>query len=632
MPSPLLPALVNEAFLAAPPLISAEIRDLSVLHPSWLRDLPAVEPWPTGTGTVMQQLIFRGGRPQIERGFDKWKKVANVQGCAPCAGPDCSYNWTPFGGHGFDVKLTELMRREFNSPQYCVHEIQTTAHFREVFAKIVENLYAQVDFFKEQNIAMNFLTMLAKKFVIDSGGAKGNPANPYVYRNTGSARLSTMNIAIFEFFYEHMRRIPDVVPFDVVDGAPVYAALVGAQLLSRMYRDDQQLREDVRFSGLANDMLMKYNFMSTIRGMFIPAPILYPRRFNLVNGEPMEVLPFVNDVPADVGTYTYLNPAYEAATHEEIILHGRAPFKIFVQQTEGSLGENTSFGPEDSFMNTWSWINPMTNDDPFRRQGYFATAANIGLSQQWSDGIFSILLERPSSALMAMYTPNPVCPEAPEDCDNTVPEVGCPCPLVLDITANPMAANTYYFRFAAEVTGEEGNDVQLQLDNGAYITGSLVGISADGRTAEISFTTDLSAGVCTQIVGIYCDSSLGCSALVDNVSDCRAGETGNIKLILSNAIKAITAADVITAYFGDCTTANLDVVSVDLERLEWTVNYAAGFGPSEDTDGNGGSVLMADFLCDRGGIIKVCVPPSTDATCPACEASLELCESEITES
>src|SRR5436190_15447854 len=113
IPGCFTPEEIDQAFLAAPPLIQQEINDLTILFPNWLRDVWQIAEWPLGTGTVMQQLAFRGQMPEIERGFQEWEKVANVQGCEPGQGPNCAYHWTVFGGHAFDVKATEMMRRTF---------------------------------------------------------------------------------------------------------------------------------------------------------------------------------------------------------------------------------------------------------------------------------------------------------------------------------------------------------------------------------------------------------------------------------------------------------------------------------------------------------------------------------------
>lgn len=617
---------VHEAFLASPPLIADTILDLSYQHPNWLGSLWKLEDWPAGNGTTAEQIVFRGGLPPVERGFGGWKKLGNASGCAPVQGPDCSYNWTQFGGYGLDRKITELMSRDFRTPEYCINEIQTSAQFREVFAQIMQNIYRQVDFYKEQNIGMNYLTMLSKKFVVDSGGAKCNTNDPYVYRNIGATRLSTLNIELLTFFYEHLRRIPDCIPYDVIDGQPIYALECSAELLGRLYRDDPALRQDVRFSAYATDLLTKYNFQSVIRQMFIPAPILYPRRCNIVNGEPFEVLPTLNGIPAEVGSYSYLNPAWEAATHEELLIHGMWPFKLWQFPTQQALPDGATFGPEPTFLESWKWVNPETNCDPFRRVGYFASAAKIGLASQFSEGIYGILLERPSVTLMAMYTPNPVCPVTPPNCNNEVPAVTCPCPLLVSTpTVDPFHANTYFFQFTTPVTGTVGDDVTLQLNNGLGIVGDLAAVADNNMTVSITFDTPLDPDVFPNIIGVLCTNFAGCSSTVNFATDCRSNQTGTVNLLLQNAIKAVDVEDVIIAYFGDCTTAELEVVSVDVEKLVWTVQYGEGYGPTDDPTGAGYTVLSADMICNRNGIAKVCVPPTTDATCPACTGTTTPC-------
>lgn len=591
---------VTEAFLAATPLINQEILDLSIKHPNWARDFFDLQPWPKGQGTTMSQIVFRAQMPQIERGFSKWAKQANNTGCAPCEGPNCSYNWTPFGGTGLERKITELMDREFRTPAYCVKEIQTTANFQEVFAKIVQNIYVQTDFFKEMNIGLNFLQGLAKKYVVDSEGAKPNPQNPYVYRNIGTARISMLNIEILEFFYEYMRRDPSAVPYDVIDGAPIFSIMCSGQLLARLYRDNNELRQDVRFSGLANDLVLKYNFMSTIRGMFIAAPILYPRRFIIVNGEPVEVLPFVNDIPMEVGSFTGLNGAYQEATHEEVLLHGQHPFKVFYNDTVQSLGANSSFGPEFSFMQNWQWVNPMTDTDPFRRVGFFATAASIGLSQQYSDALYGILVERPSNAIMGSWLPAPECPPDDPDCDNTVPATLCPCPLILGAQPDPFTAGQYNLELATPIDAEAEDEIQFGIDTGGYVTGEVTQITADGKIVGVTFADTFDPGLCDRFTTIFCDNTLGCYSSIAKYNGACLDNT-RIDLYLENPIKADTAADAVIVYFGDGTSANATVISADMLSLKWVVD------------------LGSTVFCDQsGGVVGICVPPSTDASCPAC--------------
>jgi len=611
-------AQVNDAFLAAQPLIAREIQDMTVQYPNWLRDIVQAEPFPLGEGNSMDQLIYRGSMPAIERGLENWRKLSQVQGCDPCQPDGCGYNWTQFGGSAMERRKVELMTRDFRSPSYCVKDIQTTAHFKEVFAQNVKNLYRQVDYFKELNIGQNVMSLLSKKLIVDSDGIKPNPQNPYVYRNLGSARLSALNIDILAFLYEQMRRMPDTVPYDIVDGAPLFAMSCSHELLSRMYLDDPGLRQDARFSGFANDLVLKYNFMSTIRGMFIAAPVLYPRRFNVIAGEPIEVLPFVDGIPAEVGTFTSVNPAYMTATHEEVCLYGKYPFKIFFQPTAQSLGGGSDFGPEPTWFDNWQWINPQTQQDPFRRMGYFATSATFGISQQFSEGLLAILVERPTMRAIATFYPEPVCPPTPVVCNNSVPAAGCPCPVILSFSANPVVPGRYFFKFAVPVTGALGSPVQLGIDNGGYITGTLTALSADGYDAELDFADGVVLPECDRFTTVFCNNTLACSSNVLAASDCRSGATGHVELTLSNPIRAITAGDDILAYMGDGSTQTLQVVSVDMTQNLWVMEYAPGSGPTDDPTGAGATNLEDDMMCDRHGVLSVCVPPTTDASCPAC--------------
>lgn len=591
---------VRSTFFAAPTAIQKEIKDLTLRLPSFMRDLPATVPWGTGEGTTKTEMVFRGQLPKIETNFDKWAKLRANQGCDPCSGPGCGYNITKVGGFGFDQKVIELMSRELVSETFCIKDIQTTAHFKEVFAKLVENLWRQIDFMKEINVNFNYLTQLTKKFVVDSGGPKINQANPYVYPNIGTARISSLNPYILEFFYEWMKKMTDVEPYDVINGAPVYAVIASQQLFSHMYRDDPALRQDLRYTGYANDLITKYNFVNTIQGMFFPVTWMWPRRFNLsATNEPVQVLPTVNGIPMNYGTYTGFNPAYEAAEYEEVIICGKNPYKIWVMPTETSLGQGTSFGSEPQYFESWKFINPETPTDPLRREGYFISAATIGLSSNFSEGLFSILVKRPSVTSIATWLPGQACPPDEVTCANEIPaETDCPCPLILNVVANPTTAGNYFVYLSGTTSAIATDTVQFGLDTGGYIEGEVVAVSSDMKVLEVTFTGDVPANCA--FVSLYCDNTLGCSANVLEYNVVCTDST-RLTLILSNPVKADTAADVVTLYYGDGSSVSATVVSVDMATNTWVVD------------------IGATAFCDQvDGVVSLCVPPATDATCPAC--------------
>src|SRR5690606_79470 len=184
------------------------------------------------------------------------------------------------------------------------------------------------------------LKLLAKKFVVDSESPKANQINPYAFPNSGTVQLSTLNIRIFEVFYQYLRMAlgtGDIIPAATANGAPVFFSIMHPDDLSLLYLTDPNLRTDLRGSNLAENLL-KYNFMSTIRDMFLPVANLYASRYNRVNGEMVEVSPWLNDVPLEHGSYTSFNPAYVEAEYGSILLMGMQPFKIYTMPTATTVG------------------------------------------------------------------------------------------------------------------------------------------------------------------------------------------------------------------------------------------------------------------------------------------------------
>lgn len=586
------------AFFAAPPAIKKEINDYTLRIPSFMGDASQTVNWDTGQGTAQIELEFRGELPKLETDFSNWAKLRQNIGCNPEQGPGCGYNVTKVGGFGFNQKLRELMRRELVSETFCLSDIQTTAHFKEVFGKLVQNLYKQIAWHKEVNVNFNFLNQIAKKFVVDSTGIKVNSQNPYSIPNIGTARISSLNPQILEFFYETMRKLPEIEPYDMVNGAPVFSVVASKQIFSHMYRDDPGLRQDLRFSGYANDLITKYNFVNTIQGMFFPVTWDYPYRYNIINGVPIQILPTVQGIPMNYGSYSGLNPAYESASHEMVLLMGKTPIQTLVLPSEATLGENSSFGPEPSYFDYWDFINPQTPTDFFRRSGFFATSATIAISARNSEGVIGILVERPSIAALATYLPGASCPPTPETCNNTIPTMGCPCPLILNIAANPVVAGQYFATLSAPTTAVATNVVQLGVDTGGYINGTVVTVSTDKKS--FSFTTASVIPLDTVFTSIYCDITLGCSATV-LLYDVTCTDTTQLGLVLSNPIKADTASDVVTVFYGNGTSGSATVVSFNMITNTWVIDV--------------GSTAFCDQV---GGIIRICVPPATDSTCPAC--------------
>jgi hypothetical protein len=563
----------------------------------------------------MQQITFRGELPEVEEGFDSWATIDDPSGCGDVCAPNCSYNMYTMGGHSMQSKLTRLMSKDLRTPDYCVAAIQNTRQYREVFSQIIQNLYNQINFQKEINIGQNYLTGIAKKYVMDSEGFKPNPEDPYAYRPKGTATLSALNITALEFMYEVLRRMPDVVPYDIQNSMAVYAMVASPQMIARMTRDDPSLRADYRAAAssggqYADNLINRYNFTSTLRDMFFPVPYLWPRRFRYDSGNNkwVRILPWVKGVPGTVGTFGGMNPNYEdprVATHEEILFHGRDPFSVFYQTLVESIGEGTNFGPEPGgFWDVLQWVNPQTRDDPGRREGFFFTTARIGISADNSEGVFGWLVPRPPMHLGVAFYPNPIAPpETPGATTNVVPDVGCPVPIIESLTAHLITAGRYWLKLYAPVDAAATDTIQLGHSNGGYVNAVVVTASTDKTVFEVTISGTLP--VCDRWVSVYTGETLGCSARVEHFSVDLADNT-RLDLVLDRPIKADTNADTVTLTYGDGTQASATVVGTpNMLTNAWKVDI-------------GGTA----FSNTVAGVVEICVPTATDATCPSCATAL----------
>lgn len=604
----LSPDQVNESFIANTPLIQSTIRNMTIQSPNWYRDVYTPMPWPEGEGNTMQQITFKGELPAIQEGFDDWGLVDDPSGCGPICAPNCSYNMSVLGGHAMDAKITRLMTKDFRTNDYCVKSIQNTRQYKEIFSGIVQNLYNQINFQKEVNVGQNFMTMIAKKGVVDSGGFKFNTDDPYSYRPAGTATLSALNIGMLEFLYEIMRRQVDAMPFTYMNNMPTYALVASPQLISRMYRDDPSLRTDVRAATaggqMGMDLITKYNFTSTIRDMFLPVSYLWPRRFRYDAGNSrwIRVLPFVKGMPGIVGTYSTINPQYEDpsyATHEEVIIHGMNPFSVWYQPTVETIGEGTDFGPEPGFWDVFQWVNPQTREDPARREGFFFTTATIGLSADNSESVYGILVPRPPAASMVSFYASNACPPEAVTCTNVVPAVSCPVPIVLSLTAHPITAGRYYVTFAAPVNAIVNDVIQIGVTGGGFVNATVNAVNGTSTSFEVTIAGTVPD--CDRFVSVFVSpGALSCKSTV--LSYVRnAADATRIDLILDLPSKADTAADAVTLFYGNGTTQSATVISANMLTNKWVVDIGA-----------------SNFDDSVGGILFMCVPTATDATCPAC--------------
>lgn len=599
-------AQANKILLAAAPAISNTIEVIEQNYPALETNLVSLE-YRAPEDIDITELVFKHDLPKITRDFSSWAPITPVTGCNPCDDNICGYNWQSMGATGMTANKVAFMYKDYKSDKYCIDKLQYTHQVEEMVKQNVNNLRLWLHYERDINVIQTALVNSAKKSFWTKEQQRVNHADPYTYMAAATQPIKTLSLDILSRQYEILRRTPGAEPLAMIGNNKLFGLTCSQEMINTMIDNDPKLREDLRYSGaMASGFLTDYNFQYTIRGMFLPITIDYPRRFNRVNGEWYEVAPNISIDAGTAGTESVPNPAYFDAEAEEVMFTPKASVKIYYTSNKTTVGSGTEFGKQPSFFNELEWVNIRTDGDPQGKFGYFMSGAKIGISAVRAKSLVATLFARYTGKFLGNFlTYNTACAPVVPTCDDGLSDGGCPCALLASKPMKNMAVatNNWFFTFTTPVAAEVEDEVTITLKNGGYVVGEVINISADGLVLEIQFNASVNISACV-FEGLCPVNALACYADVILTSSCDTS-SGNFSLILKNPIKAITAEDIITGIRPDGTAVSLEVVSADIINNTWVVVY------------DGGTLSESAACCD-GGFVKVCVPSTTDATCDGC--------------
>ena len=607
---PCSPEMVDLAFRESEPFIEREIRDRSYRMRRYLVDYAPVKMFPDGIGYTMSKVRFFGDiGPQYD-GFDGWRKEQRSRPFASGHKDEhdaCGYNWEEVG-HGFEELHYHLMKRDLKTVEICIEDIRTFWEFQQYQNLIFQNLTEITANMREQ-LNRNSLIGFSVKHVITSKGLEVNSSNPYELPNINNVTIGKLNFRVLKRIYSALLREAGMFALETINGRPVFGLMASDDVLDDMVYEDPEIRQDLRAiaSGSGEESLIKrFNFNDMVRNQFILIPDIFaPRYKDDGNGNLKRVFPYERDVPIQSGTRPAPNPDYENAPYELVLILTRDVFTLRSRRAISTVGGETNFEAETG-MFEWKWHNPERWCDPNRRVGFYFANGRLGIEPGDFTDIPAILVKRRPQTLDASFWGPAECPPDPVDCDNALDPQGCPCQAVVDCCADFTNPNILQFKFSSPITEAVGDAIEIELSNGGVASGTLTALSPDAMSASIDFGEPVEC--CPELyVQVYCKDKSQCSA--DVVSEvCNATDNTNVDLKLECALRAETAGDALVVFFEDGSSGDATIVSVDKDSLTWIL------APVAPTDFSGKCIK------------KVCVPETTDATCPTCMSTPVTCD------
>lgn len=597
------PHTVDLAFREAEPFIEREIRDRTYQMARYLVDFAPVKLFNDGIGYTQTKVRFYGDiGPQFD-GMDGWRREQRSRPTADGLQEKhdaCGYVWEEVG-HGFEELQWYLMKRDLRTPDICIEDIRTFWEYEQMQELIFKNLTDITVNMREQ-VNRNAIISFSVKYVLTSNGLESNTLNPRELPNLGTAGVNRvtvgkLNFRILKRLYNSLIREAAPYALDTINGRPVFGLMASDDVLDDMYVEDPQLRYTLDHSTMVDSLLTRYNFLETVRNMFITIPDIYAPRYKVdAAGNLTRVFPYERDVMIQTGTRPAPNPEYDNAPYELVTILTKDLFCLRTRKAITTAGGETDFGAETG-MFEWKWHNPPRYCDPNRRVGYYYANGRIGIEPGDFTDIPAILVARRPAALDVSFWPNPECPPVPSECNNALPSQGCPCPQIAGCCADFTDPNVLQFQLTAPLAAgsKAGDDISVRLNTGGIATGTIDSVSADLTAVAIDFGTPVQC-VPNFYMEIVCVNVGRCSAPV--IEDACLS-TGNREVRVQHLLSSEVAAEsTIYAKLSTNEWIQVEVVSIDTASLTYTVNP------------NG---AITDEC-----IVKLCVPTAVDGTCGDC--------------
>lgn len=605
---PCTPAMADLAFRESELFIDREITDRSYRMNRYLMDYAPVKIFPDGSGYSMTKVRFFGDiGPQYD-GYDGWRKEQRSRPVANGCGPKhdaCGYVWEEVG-HGFEELHFSLMRRDLRTIPICVHDIRTFWEFQQYQNLIFQNL-TEISANMREQLNRNALIGFSVKHVVTSKGLEINSANPYELPNIAGVTLGKLNFRVLKRLYSALIREAGMFALDTIDGRPVFGLMASDETIDDMFMEDPDVRQDLRWSSMADSLLKRYNFMDTVRGQFIVIPDPLAARYTVdASGNLTRVFPYERDVQIQSGTRPAPNPAYDLATFEYVQILTRDVFALRSRKAISTVGGNTDFNAETS-MFEWKWHNPERWCDPNRRVGFYFANGELGVEPGDFTDIPGILVQRRPFGLDAQFWPAAVCPPDEVDCDNELAVQGCPTPQVVGCCEDLTDATRLQLRFSSPLPGMDAEtpyNITLELDDGSLKVVSVVAESTDLCAATVDFGSETPECCVGRYVQVLAVTPNACSAPV--VSE-TCSDNGLVHtLTMQYPLKAFANGATVSALGSDGVYRDV-TITTGASSLTYIATYAA---------------LLPEGVCTEA----LCIPTLLDAACPACSPAAVTCD------
>jgi hypothetical protein len=368
MPGTTIPdtcAAVNNLLVQETGRIAGEINKRLVRRNPIIGLVPKKE-FPNGLGYVISNLTFERALPASSE--DTWTQVqpsddtAGVNGCLP------PVETIQFGE---TLRTFFLTHKAFETPDFCIQDIQTSYQFERQIERMVEVLSKVTEWEIGNHYYNKYIGICGHKITVSTTGVVDNGSAGF---DSGVLPNGELTQGVLEDIYMTLfREGTDESAIGRVDGGDVYLLVTGSETSRAIVRDNPDIRQDIRFAFQGygdNNTLIQSLGEARSYGGFKHLQMPYPPRYSFNGTNYVRVEPF-QQVAATKGTKWELNPLYKNAPYQVsyIFLPNVMYVNVFNQVSNVA---GMTFNPNLDYLGRFMWINEWHRTcNPDRTIGYF---------------------------------------------------------------------------------------------------------------------------------------------------------------------------------------------------------------------------------------------------------------------
>lgn len=304
----------------------------------------------TATGLNLRYSVVQRVKPPRLAMTDVATLAENSSSCSP---PTTNVQWP-----GTQAKTLVMERGDLNADPLCLQDLKDAANAPYIVDRFVDGLDDAVGFIMMDQIQSRYTLGAGNKVVVMTGTAAADPVSsgatfPAVAA-TGTITYNRFKQAWVNLQYKSQGQGPAQV-----GGNNIYTVFMSWEAREQLIRQDQSIREDLRFGDPVKLLTPMGREVIPYRD-FVFESIMYPKRWNFVGGQYVEVYPFDpnSDTPTTIGNDVDVSQDYLNATFEDAYIFNTMAFKLAVPELPPLVWGNKkiTFAPQN-YMGTWKFLN-----------------------------------------------------------------------------------------------------------------------------------------------------------------------------------------------------------------------------------------------------------------------------------